>query len=191
MSNLPEQPAWESGIHQLEESDRAKAGPGGVLNIPSTQLANRTSWLRAQVESVIDYREYTFFKTESDPDGTISGLDNTPAGKVFRVIQGPGDNYSFIYYLNQSGIAKELTTLIGNGAFDYLLGLIDALQLQFAPLQESPDALFDIVSANGIRPFKVDDDDGATTLSLIARLLTGNSGLNFGGSIIDNNAPDG
>lgn len=33
MSNLPEQIAWESGIHQLEEADRAKAGPGGVLNI--------------------------------------------------------------------------------------------------------------------------------------------------------------
>lgn len=33
MSNLPEQTAWESGIHQLEEEDRAKAGPGGVLNI--------------------------------------------------------------------------------------------------------------------------------------------------------------
>ncbi|WP_187986936.1 hypothetical protein [Klebsiella pneumoniae] len=192
MSNLPEQPAWESGIHQLEESDRAKAGPGGVLNIPSTQLANRTLWLRAQVESVIDYKEYTFFKTESDPDGTISGLANTPDGKVFRVIQGPGDNYSFIYYLNQSGTAKELTTLIGNGAFDYLLGLIDALQSQLTPIQESPDALFDIVSSNGIRTFKVDDDNnGEISLSLIARLLTGDSGLNFNDSVIDNDAPDG
>ncbi|EMW3550112.1 hypothetical protein ACUVHJ_003075 [Klebsiella pneumoniae] len=64
MSNLPEQTAWESGIHQLEEEDRAKAGPGGVLNIQATQLANRTRWLRAQVESVEDYREYTFYKSE-------------------------------------------------------------------------------------------------------------------------------
>ena len=51
MSNLPEQPAWESGIHQLEEADRAKAGPGGVLNIQATQLANRTKYLKEQLES--------------------------------------------------------------------------------------------------------------------------------------------
>lgn len=42
MSNLPETPSWESGIHQLEEAERAKAGPGGVLNVQATQLANRT-----------------------------------------------------------------------------------------------------------------------------------------------------
>lgn len=51
MSNLPEQSSWESGIHQLEESDRAKAGPGGILNVPATQLANRTQFLREQLES--------------------------------------------------------------------------------------------------------------------------------------------
>ncbi|HHJ4263666.1 TPA: SGNH/GDSL hydrolase family protein [Klebsiella pneumoniae] len=52
MSNLPEQTAWESGIHQLEEEDRAKAGPGGVLNIQATQLANRTRWLRDAVNGI-------------------------------------------------------------------------------------------------------------------------------------------
>ncbi|HDU1554407.1 TPA: spore coat protein CotH, partial [Klebsiella pneumoniae] len=72
MSNLPETPSWESGIHQLEEADRAKAGPGGVLNVQANQLANRTRWLKALVESAQDYREYTFYKSESDPDGTIA-----------------------------------------------------------------------------------------------------------------------
>ncbi|MFU2169860.1 hypothetical protein ACM56O_03880, partial [Klebsiella grimontii] len=116
MSNLPEQIAWESGIHQLEEEDRAKAGPGGVLNIQATQLANRTSWLRAQVESAEDYREYTFYKSESDPDGTIAGLANTPAGKIFRVAQGLNDDLAFIYYLNNDGVALALTSLLGRGS---------------------------------------------------------------------------
>ncbi|HBR3390911.1 hypothetical protein FML41_20325, partial [Klebsiella michiganensis] len=116
MSNLPEQVSWESGIHQLEEADRAKAGPGGVLNIQANQLANRTRWLRALVESAQDYREYTFYKSESDLDGTIAGLANTPAGKIFRVAQGLNDDLAFIYYLNDSGIAVALTALLGRGA---------------------------------------------------------------------------
>ncbi|HGF0125798.1 TPA: hypothetical protein ACGBT9_005291, partial [Klebsiella variicola] len=116
MSNLPEQIAWESGIHQLEEADRAKAGPGGVLNIQANQLANRTRWLRVLVESASDYREYTFYKSESDPDGTISGLANTPAGKLFRVVQGLTDNFSIIYYLNDAGVAVPLTAFLGPGS---------------------------------------------------------------------------
>ncbi|HIE3015369.1 hypothetical protein [Klebsiella quasipneumoniae] len=116
MSNLPETPSWESGIHQLEEADRAKAGPGGVLNVPATQLANRTRWLKDQIESASDYREYTFYRTELDPDGTIAGLASTPTGKMFRVALGTDDILSFRYYLNDSGIAREVTSLIGLGA---------------------------------------------------------------------------
>ena len=116
MSNLPEQVSWETGIHQLEEADRAKAGPGGVLNIQANQLANRTRWLRALVESAQDYREYTFYKSESDPDGTIAGLANTPSGKMFRVAQGLNDDLAFIYYLNDSGAAIALTVLLGRGS---------------------------------------------------------------------------
>ena len=116
MSSLPESPSWEAGIHQLEESDRAKAGPGGILNIQANQLANRTQWLRLLVESAQDYREYTFYKTESDPDGTIAGLANTPEGKLFRVAQGLNDDLAFIYYLKNLGIAIALTALLGRGA---------------------------------------------------------------------------
>ncbi|WP_432727373.1 hypothetical protein [Klebsiella grimontii] len=113
MSSLPEQPAWESGIHQLEESERAKAGPGGILNRQASQLANRTKWLREQVESAVDYREYTFRKTESDPDGTIAGLSNTPVGKLFRVVQGVDAELSFIYYLNDGGLPVPVAELPG------------------------------------------------------------------------------
>ncbi|MCX2314376.1 hypothetical protein MCU23_03195 [Klebsiella quasipneumoniae] len=116
MSNLPEQAAWESGIHQLEEADRAKAGPGGILNLQAAQLANRTQWLRLLVESAQDYREFTFYKTESDPDGTIAGRANTPAGKIFRVAQGLYDDLAFIYYLNDLGTAIAVAALLGRGA---------------------------------------------------------------------------
>ncbi|WP_407245128.1 hypothetical protein [Klebsiella pneumoniae] len=74
---------------------------------------------------------------------------------------------------------------------EYVDALVDAIYERIKPLQSSPDALFDIVSRNGLRLFKIDDDNGETSLSLIARLLTGDSGLNFSGNILDNNAPEG
>lgn len=127
MSNLPETPSWESGIHQLEESDRAKAGVGGVLNIPATQLANRTRWLREQVESASDYREYTFFISDSDPDGTIAGLASTPSGKMFRVAVGVNNILAFRYYLNNSGVAEEVTGLLGRGSITNNIRTFDSL----------------------------------------------------------------
>ncbi|MCG2853550.1 hypothetical protein L5654_07800 [Klebsiella grimontii] len=129
MANLPEQPSWESGIHQLEEADRAKAGPGGVLNIPASQLANRTRWLRALVESAQDYREYTFYKSESDPSGTLAGLAKTPAGKMFRVAQNLNDDLAFIYYLNDSGTAVALTALLGRGSITNNIRIFSSSEL--------------------------------------------------------------
>ncbi|MBG2631210.1 hypothetical protein I4552_09405 [Klebsiella michiganensis] len=127
MSNLPEQIAWESGIHQLEESERAKAGPGGILNTQASQLANRTRWLREQIESASDYREYTFHPTESDPDGTIAGLAGTPDGQIFRVAFGSGSPISFKYYFNKSGIAEESSWLLGAQKFFDFLFLFNSM----------------------------------------------------------------
>ncbi|MEA4357846.1 hypothetical protein VBR53_18225 [Klebsiella pneumoniae] len=111
MANLPESPSWWSGIHQLEESDRAKAGPGGILNLQAQQLAERTRWLRDMIESVPDYREYTFYSTETDPDGTIAGIAGTPEGQLFRVVIGPDDGFK--YYRNENGVAVQWASISG------------------------------------------------------------------------------
>lgn len=160
MANLSETTAWESGIHQLEESDRAKAGPGGVLNTQASQLANRTRWLKVQVESVTDYREYTFFKTSSDPDGTISGLEGTPPGKIFRVAQGSADVLAFIYYLNDEGVALNISNLPGIGAITN--------NVRFYTTEEK--ALNDVQSAiilNGSKCYIESISDSATAREFI------------------------
>ncbi|MGO0667757.1 hypothetical protein ACTO4W_09070, partial [Klebsiella michiganensis] len=196
MSNLQESPVWADGIYQLTDETpvlgkQENVPGGGPSNVQAEQLANRTQWLKSNLLSIPDYREYTFYTSSDDPDGTIAGLAGTPDGKQFRVAQGSDADSSFIYYLNNSGVAVEVAKLPGQGAIEALIALINALELRVAPIQESPDALLDIVSRNGLRPFKIDDDNGETSLSLIARLLTGDSGLNFSGNILDNNAPEG
>ncbi|WP_437890148.1 hypothetical protein [Phytobacter sp. V91] len=121
MATLPETPSWESGIHQLEEADRAKAGAGGVLNVQATQLANRTRYLRAAIQSVPDYREYTFYVSPTDPDGTIAGIAATSPGQAFRVAQGSDDDNSFLYYKNNSGVPLLVARAIGTAAIDRML----------------------------------------------------------------------
>ncbi|HHT3220332.1 TPA: BNR-4 repeat-containing protein [Klebsiella michiganensis] len=86
MSNLPETPSWESGIHQLEESDRAKAGPGGVLNIPPLQLANRTRYLKEQLDAyngLLKAGELPFSNAAVAKEAIDSG--KVPDGAIFSI----------------------------------------------------------------------------------------------------------
>lgn len=52
MANQPETSTYEAGIYQLETSDPVQGGLGGVSNSPLLQLANRTKWLKGQVDSI-------------------------------------------------------------------------------------------------------------------------------------------
>lgn len=54
MANLTESSVYESGVYQLERSDPVDAGVGGdgVSNLQAKQLANRTKWLKEQVDSI-------------------------------------------------------------------------------------------------------------------------------------------
>ncbi len=52
MAFLSELEQWESGVYQLETTDPVQGGPDGIDNRPHTALANRTLWLKTQVESL-------------------------------------------------------------------------------------------------------------------------------------------
>lgn len=121
MANLQERPVWVDGIYQLTDEtpvlgkERGVEGDGPA-NLQAQQLANRTQFLKSQVESLADAREYTFYKTKSDPDGTIAGIQGTESGKVFRVAQGDAAVLAFRYFLNNEGLAVEIAGLVGQGS---------------------------------------------------------------------------
>lgn len=52
MANLPETPSWVTGIYQLEETDPVQGGPNGIDNLQGKQLANRTAYLKSQIETL-------------------------------------------------------------------------------------------------------------------------------------------
>ncbi|HBR4853445.1 TPA: hypothetical protein ACPUPL_002641 [Klebsiella pneumoniae] len=127
--NIPEAISWVDFIYQIAREDKVEGGTGGVANLQAKQLADRTQFLRMLIESMSDYREYTFIKTEADPDGTIAGLNSTPAGKMFRVAQSGAEILSFRYYLNNSGVAEEVTGLLGRGSITNNIRTFDSLSL--------------------------------------------------------------
>lgn len=52
MANLIESPAYEAGVYQLEENDPLQGGANGIDNLPHKHLANRTAWLKGQVDAL-------------------------------------------------------------------------------------------------------------------------------------------
>lgn len=53
MANLQESQNYEAGVYQLETTDPVVAGPEGISNLQAKQLANRTAWLKQQVDTLL------------------------------------------------------------------------------------------------------------------------------------------
>ncbi|MDP8040462.1 hypothetical protein QJU58_10205, partial [Pasteurella atlantica] len=51
MANLQENPNWAEGIYQLEKTDPVVGGADGIANRQAKQLADRTAYLKQQLES--------------------------------------------------------------------------------------------------------------------------------------------
>ncbi|EFS2647627.1 tail fiber protein [Salmonella enterica] len=71
MGKLTEITQWEEDIYQLETSDPVVGGPDGVSNKPQKQLANRTQWLKQQLESTNNaLTEHA--KSRNHPDASLT-----------------------------------------------------------------------------------------------------------------------
>ncbi|WP_322029103.1 hypothetical protein [Paraburkholderia sp. J76] len=80
MSYLPETGDWADGIYQFETSDPIQGGPDGIDNVPTKQLANRTSWLR---------RVLQFGRTTYTPDtGTKNNIVANLSPTITELVDG-------------------------------------------------------------------------------------------------------
>ncbi|MEH4684626.1 hypothetical protein PO344_12265 [Klebsiella pneumoniae] len=70
----------------------------------------------ASTASEFGDNKFTFYKTSSDPDGTIAGLAATTNGQSFRVAQGVDGTDAFITYQNDNGVAVAQAAQPGTAA---------------------------------------------------------------------------
>lgn len=52
MANLSETPNYDSGIYQIETTDQVLGGPTGIANAQAKSLANRTAFLKQQIDQL-------------------------------------------------------------------------------------------------------------------------------------------
>lgn len=52
MANVPESATFDAGIYQIEITDAVIGGVNGISNLQAKGLANRTTWLKAQVDAL-------------------------------------------------------------------------------------------------------------------------------------------
>ncbi|BGI52628.1 MAG: hypothetical protein HamCj_09810 [Candidatus Hamiltonella defensa (Ceratovacuna japonica)] len=71
MSYLKETAAWEEGIYQIETSDPVLGGPDGITNRPTRELANRTAWLKLQLQEA-EAALTAHTRSRNHPDASLS-----------------------------------------------------------------------------------------------------------------------
>lgn len=52
MANVPETPSFDAGIYQIETTDPVLGGPNGIANAQAKGLANRTAFLKQQIDQL-------------------------------------------------------------------------------------------------------------------------------------------
>uniref|UniRef100_UPI00351180E8 hypothetical protein n=1 Tax=Serratia marcescens TaxID=615 RepID=UPI00351180E8 len=182
MSNITEGKEWVDNIYQIQRNDAVTGGLSGVANIQAKQLAARTQYLKESVEG-LRLGENPYPSIEQAQAAADAGA--IPEGALITVRTGNTD-YWFIECVNNGGIIQTTGKTLLSG--ELVSRVINEMRNTF---QDSPDSLFDIVSSNGVRPFRIRDNDGTIEFEMVAKLVTGNAGINFNRNIIDNNAPPG
>jgi len=76
MANLSEQALYELGIYQIETTDPVVGGPDGLSNTQAKQLANRTAYLKQEVELRAPVDSPTFTGSPEAPT-PAPGTDST------------------------------------------------------------------------------------------------------------------
>jgi len=79
------------------------------------QAAASTEQAAAAATAAATSAELVVYPSESDPDGIATGLSMTVSGQSFRVVFGDTGNVSAIVYVNDNGIAQQVSTVAGSG----------------------------------------------------------------------------
>jgi hypothetical protein len=94
MANLTETANWETGIYQIETTDLVLGGPAGVANLQPKQLANRTAWLKVQLEALaakaFPSGTRLHFPQASAPTGWTQITTDDADNRMLRVVTGAG-----------------------------------------------------------------------------------------------------
>lgn len=112
MANVKEDKIWEEGIYQLEVTDPVVGGIDGISNKQAKQLANRTSYLKEQLENDKNSVDTALAKKRDVEDS----YSKTEVDKKFTSV-----GTTIAEKLDKTGTAADSTKLGGLAADKYAL----------------------------------------------------------------------
>ena len=78
MGKITEQQQWEEDVYLIEKQDKVLGGELGVINIQAKQLANRTKYLKGQVDGI--NRDRTGYAPKASP--AFTGVPTAPTAAL-------------------------------------------------------------------------------------------------------------
>ncbi|HIE1991920.1 TPA: hypothetical protein ACXKGV_005627 [Klebsiella oxytoca] len=110
--------AAEAAKNSAETAEQSAATSAAASSESATAAAGSAAEAEEYKNDASEYalNKFTFYKTPSDPDGTIAGLAATTNGQSFRVAEGPGATAAFKTYENQDGVAVLQASQPGTAA---------------------------------------------------------------------------
>ncbi|WP_446919870.1 hypothetical protein [Klebsiella pneumoniae] len=98
------------------EQNAATSEANALQSATEARAARDEAVVAASTAAEFGDNKFTFYKTSSDPDGTIAGLAATTNGQSFRVAQGVDGTDAFITYQNDNGVAVAQAAQPGTAA---------------------------------------------------------------------------
>ncbi|HFT1551941.1 TPA: SGNH/GDSL hydrolase family protein, partial [Klebsiella quasipneumoniae subsp. similipneumoniae] len=110
--------AAEAAKIAAETAEQNSSTSAAASSESATEAAGSAAQAEEYKNDASEYalNKFTFYKTPSDPDGTIAGLAATTNGQSFRVAEGPGATAAFKTYENQDGVAVLQASQPGTAA---------------------------------------------------------------------------
>ena len=129
MGKITEQQQWEEDIYLIEKQDKVLGGELGVINIQAKQLANRTKYLKDQVNTI--NRDRTGYAPKASP--AFTGIPTAPTAAA-------GTNNAQIATTAFVKTAIAATSAAVKTAYDKAEGALElASTKQAAPVLHSID----------------------------------------------------
>ncbi|MHC0316321.1 hypothetical protein ACYIRG_19565, partial [Escherichia coli] len=99
--------AAEAAKNSAETAEQSAATSAAASSESATAAAGSAAQAEEYKNDASEYarNKFTFYKTSSDPDGTIAGLAATTDGQSFWVAQGPDALSAAWQYQNKAGVA--------------------------------------------------------------------------------------